>query len=116
MRIFLEKVMLDLPHVIHAELVGHLDLVERILKQLQFRALFPGSRQLMLIEGAKLHLCFSSWAGVCEAAVLNLFSTVTGPAPETNRVCLTRSSTWRLRFSIALACSRSIFQSRRVIA
>ncbi len=55
MRIFLEEVMLDFPGVVDAEFVGELDLIERILEQLQLIALFPGTRQLMLIEDAELH-------------------------------------------------------------
>jgi hypothetical protein len=33
-RVLLEEVVLDLPHVVEAELVGQLDLVERVLDQL----------------------------------------------------------------------------------
>ena len=59
MRVFFEKVMLDFPHVVDAELVGELDLIERILKQLQLRALLPRTRQLMLIKSSQLHLAIS---------------------------------------------------------
>ena len=52
MRVLLEKVMLNFPHVIDAELVRELDLVERVLEQLQLRALFPRTGQLMLIKSS----------------------------------------------------------------
>ena len=61
MRIFFEKVMLDFPHMIDAELVRELDLVERVLEQLQLRALFPRPRQLMLIKSSQLHF-FSTYS------------------------------------------------------
>jgi len=50
MRILFEEVMLNFPHMIDAEFVGELDLVECILKQFQFGSFFPGAWQLMLVE------------------------------------------------------------------
>jgi hypothetical protein len=41
MRVFLEEVMLNFPHVIDSEPVREFDLVKRILKQLQLRPFFP---------------------------------------------------------------------------
>ena len=55
MRILLEKVMLDFPHVVDAELVGELDLIERILEQLQLGAFVPWARQLMLVKCSQFH-------------------------------------------------------------
>src|SRR5258708_21645773 len=60
MRILLEEVMLDFPHMIDAELVRELNLIERVLEQLQLRALFPMPRQLMLIKSSQLHF-FSTY-------------------------------------------------------
>jgi hypothetical protein len=65
MCIFLEKVMLDFPHVVDAESVGELDLIERVLKQFQFPARRPGARQLMLIEGAEFHDAGILLLGIC---------------------------------------------------
>jgi hypothetical protein len=47
--------MLDFPCVIDAEPIGQLDLVERILKQLQLVAVMPRPRQLMLVEDSEFH-------------------------------------------------------------
>ena len=47
--------MLDFPCMVDAELVGKLHLIERILKQLQLVAVFPGARQLMFVENTKAH-------------------------------------------------------------
>src|ERR1700693_5875144 len=64
MRVFFEEVMLDFPHVVDAELVRELDLVERVTKQLQLRTLFPRTRQLMLIKSSQLHF-FSTYFFQC---------------------------------------------------
>jgi hypothetical protein len=53
--VLLEEVMLDFPRVVVAELVGQLHLAQRVLIELVFVALFPGPRQLQLVENAKLH-------------------------------------------------------------
>ena len=58
MRILLEEVVLDLPRVIDADPVGKLDLIERILEQLQLVAVVPRPRQLMLVEDAEFHGAF----------------------------------------------------------
>jgi hypothetical protein len=52
-RIFLEKMVFDLPGVIDAEFVGEFDLIERLLKQPVLVALIPRARQLMLVENAE---------------------------------------------------------------
>src|SRR5438552_3473434 len=54
-RVLFEKVMLDLPGEVDAEAVGELNLVERVLKELQLAPIVPGSRQLVFVEDAKLH-------------------------------------------------------------
>ncbi len=54
-RVLLEEVVLDLPHVLDAEAVGQLDLVERVLDQRRSLSLVPRSRQLVLVEDAELH-------------------------------------------------------------
>ncbi len=58
MRILLEEVMLDFPHVIDADFVGEFDLVERVLDQFQFRAGTPRTGQLMFVERPKFHRRF----------------------------------------------------------
>ncbi len=54
-RIFLEEMVLDLPHVIDAEPVGEFDLFERILIELQLGAFVPGLRQLVFVEKPEFH-------------------------------------------------------------
>ena len=61
--VFLEEVVLDLPGVVVAELVGQLELVERILVEPVLVALLPGPRQLQLVEDAELHALFLP--GIC---------------------------------------------------
>src|SRR5271166_6261995 len=73
MRVFLEEVMLHFPHVIDAELVREFDLVERVLEQLQLRALLPRTRQLMLIKGSQLHRPDILLVSVSTSAVLPAF-------------------------------------------
>ena len=43
-RVFFEEVMFDFPHVVDADFVGQLDLIERVLNQLQFCAGPPRPR------------------------------------------------------------------------
>jgi hypothetical protein len=56
-RIFLEKMVLDFPGVVDAELVGEFDLIERLLKQ-------PVARRLrsMAAEAGVRRKCRISWA------------------------------------------------------
>ena len=56
--VFLEEVVLDLPGVVVAQLVGELELGERILVEPVLVALLPGARQLQLVEDAELHALF----------------------------------------------------------
>src|SRR5579885_742638 len=53
--IFLEEMVLDLPGIVVAEPVGEFDLVQRILVEPPFAALFPWARQLQLVEDAEFH-------------------------------------------------------------
>src|SRR5438045_9225417 len=54
-RIFFEKMMFDFPCVIDAELVGELDLIERLLKKPELVALVPRPRKLMFVENPEFH-------------------------------------------------------------
>src|SRR5580704_981625 len=74
MSILFEKVMLDFPHVVDAELVGELDLVECVPKQLQLRSLCPRTRQLMLIKSSQLHFFSTIFSVSIAAAVWALAS------------------------------------------
>jgi hypothetical protein len=56
MRILFEEMMLDLPGIVVAEPVGQLDLVERVLIELQLAAGQPGPRQLQLVKDPEFHL------------------------------------------------------------
>ena len=47
--------MLDFPDVIDAELVGQLDLRQRVLEQAMLGAFRPGARQLMLVQKPEAH-------------------------------------------------------------
>src|SRR5271168_2322554 len=60
MGVFVKKMMLDLPRVVIAKLVGEHDLIERLVKQARLVARMPGPRQLQLIEHAELHVATSS--------------------------------------------------------
>ena len=51
--VLLEEVVLDLPHVVEADAVGQLHLVERVLEQLVLVVGVPGPRQLVLVEDAE---------------------------------------------------------------
>src|ERR1700674_3069565 len=100
-RILLQKVMLHFPHVVDAEPIGELDLVQGVLKKLQLQAGLPWARKLMFIKGAELHLLWPPK----KIARYTL-----------NSVRATRSVTSRLRRSMVCASSRSVFQIRRTIA
>ncbi len=54
--VLLEEVVLDLPHVLDAEPVGELDLLERVLDQGLLARGVPRAAHLMLVEDAELHL------------------------------------------------------------
>ena len=53
--VLLEEVVLDLPAVLDAELVGELALLQRVLQQRVLGVLVPRTRQLVLVEQAELH-------------------------------------------------------------
>ena len=56
--VLLQEVMLDLPHVVDAQLVAEFHLSKRFLIKAPFRILAPGLRQLVLVEHAEFHCCF----------------------------------------------------------
>ena len=58
-RVLLEEVVLDLPHVVDAEGVGELDLLQRVLDQLLLAALLPRAGVLVLVEDPELHAATS---------------------------------------------------------
>ena len=47
--------VLHLPGVIDAEPVGQLDLGQRVLEELELGPVFPGPRQLVLVEDPESH-------------------------------------------------------------
>ena len=47
--------MLHFPCVVDAEPIRDLDLLERVVEQLLFRALCPRTRQLVFVKDAELH-------------------------------------------------------------
>ena len=53
--VLLEEVVLDLPHVVEADAVGQLHLVERVLEELVLVVGGPGSRELVLVEESEVH-------------------------------------------------------------
>ena len=53
--VLLEEVVLDLPAVLDAELVGELALLQRVLQQRVLGVLVPGTRELVLVEQPELH-------------------------------------------------------------
>jgi hypothetical protein len=55
-RVFLQEVVLHLPDIVEAELVGQLHLVEGVLEQLLLQPLGPGTGQLVFVKDAKSHL------------------------------------------------------------
>src|SRR6516165_9642769 len=54
-RIFLEKMVLDLPGIIDAEAVGELHLIERLLVNAVLVTRLPGPRNLMFVKNAEFH-------------------------------------------------------------
>ena len=53
--VLLEEVVLDLPHVLDAEPVGQLDLLERVLDQRSSLSSSHGRAHLVLVEDPELH-------------------------------------------------------------
>ena len=53
--VLLQEVMFHLPHVVVAEPVGQLDLVQGVLQEAVFVAVRPGAGQLVLVEDSELH-------------------------------------------------------------
>ena len=47
--------MLDFPRELDAKLVRQLDLRERVLEELEFRAVRPGAGQLVFVKNPELH-------------------------------------------------------------
>ena len=62
--VFLEEVVLDLPHHVEADAVGQLNLLERVLHKAVLGVGLPGPRQLMLVEDPELHAAPSEWNSV----------------------------------------------------
>ena len=54
-RVLLEEVVLDLPHVVQAQAVGQLHLLERLGDQALLGAVVPGAGELVLVEDAEAH-------------------------------------------------------------
>jgi hypothetical protein len=54
-RVLLEEVVLDRPHLIEAELVGQTHLLERVVVDGALRLPRPGTRNRQLVEQAELH-------------------------------------------------------------
>jgi hypothetical protein len=54
-RILLQEVVLDLPHIVEAETVGEFDLFERVVEQFLLASFFPRLRQLVFVEDSKPH-------------------------------------------------------------
>ena len=67
-RIFFQEMMLDYPGVVVAELVGEFELRQRVLVEPELVALFPGPRQLQLIEDAEFHDVSPATGPCCFAA------------------------------------------------
>ena len=61
-RVLLEEVVLDLPHVVDAQPVRELDLLERVLEQPVLGVVVPRAGQLVLVEDAELYLG-GKWIG-----------------------------------------------------
>ena len=53
--VLLEEVVLDLPHVVEAQAVGELHLLEGVLEQAVLVVGLPRAGQLVLVEDAELH-------------------------------------------------------------
>ena len=58
MRVLLEEMVLDLPGVVVAEPVGQFHLGERVLVELPLVVHAPRARQLQLVENAEFHRRF----------------------------------------------------------
>src|SRR5262249_55852413 len=82
-RILLEKVVLDLPGEVVAKPVGELDLVERVLVELELALRRPRARQLQFVEYAELHTIPSS-DGNNRPSRWRLFSRMHAPAFSTS--------------------------------
>src|SRR4029450_13379484 len=65
--VFLQEVVLDLPHVVEADPVGQLDLVEGVREQLVLALGPPGAGQLVLVEDAEPHRVPSRASGSSNA-------------------------------------------------
>ena len=55
MRVLLEEVVLDLPHVVDPDAVGQLDLLERVVDELLLVVRAPRPGELVLVEDAEPH-------------------------------------------------------------
>src|SRR4051794_30774871 len=55
MGVLFEEMVLDLPGMVVAQPVGEFDLLQRVLVEPVLVVLFPGPRQLQLIEDPELH-------------------------------------------------------------
>ena len=53
--VLFQEVMLDHPGIVVAELIRELELIERLLQQVIFAGISPGTRELVFIEHAELH-------------------------------------------------------------
>ena len=60
-RVLLQEVVLDLPHVVEPEPVGELDLLERVEQELRLAAVGPRPGQLVLVEDPEPHGRSMSW-------------------------------------------------------
>ena len=56
MCVLLEEVVLDLPDVLEAELVGELDLLEDLLEELLLVSVVPRPREVVLVEESEFHV------------------------------------------------------------
>src|SRR4051794_31036949 len=58
--VLLEEVVFDLPHVVDAERVGELDLLQRVLDELVLGTFVPRAGKLVFVEDPELHCETSS--------------------------------------------------------
>src|SRR5256885_3947307 len=79
-RVLLEEMVLDLPGVVVAQLVGELDLAERILQELVLALRTPRPGQLVFVEDAEFHGCILT-AGVIPSVARDLYGSVKVPRP-----------------------------------
>ena len=56
MRVLFQEMVLDRPSRLGAELIRHLDLLDRVLNQVVFRIGSPGARKLQFVQDAKSHI------------------------------------------------------------